>query len=84
MKSSFNVTGMSCANCVSNVERAVGKINGVEEVSVNLIEELMMVSYEESLTGENEIMEAVKKAGYGARAANARATSGTAASRCFV
>ncbi len=66
MKASFNVTGMSCANCVSNVERAVGKINGVEEVSVNLIEELMMVSYDESLTGESEIMEAVKKAGYGA------------------
>ena len=66
MKATFNVTGMSCANCVSNVERAVGKINGVEEVSVNLIEELMMVSYDESLTGESEIMEAVKKAGYGA------------------
>nr|MCR5011841.1 HAD-IC family P-type ATPase [Lachnospiraceae bacterium] len=66
MKASFNVTGMSCANCVSNVERAVSKINGVEEVSVNLIEELMMVSYDESLTGESEIMEAVKKAGYGA------------------
>ena len=39
MKAAFNVTGMSCANCVSNVERAVNKINGVEEVNVNLIEE---------------------------------------------
>ncbi len=72
MKAAFNVTGMSCANCVSNVERAVGKINGVEEVSVNLIEELMMVSFDESLTGESEIMEAVKKAGYGAESCSRR------------
>ena len=66
MKAAFNVTGMSCANCVSNVERAVNRINGVEKVDVNLIEELMLVSYDESLTGDAEIIEAVKKAGYGA------------------
>ena len=60
MKAAFNVTGMSCANCVSNVERAVSKINGVDKVEVNLVEELMMVSYDESLTGDAEIIEAAK------------------------
>ena len=31
MKKSFKVTGMSCANCVANVEKAVRKIKGIEE-----------------------------------------------------
>ena len=64
MKNTFNVTGMSCANCVNNVEKAVRKINGVEEVSVNLIEEMMIVSFDESRTDVSSITEAVSKAGY--------------------
>lgn len=64
MKNTFNVTGMSCANCVNNVEKAVRKVNGVEEVSVNLIEEMMIVSFDESRTDVSSITEAVSKAGY--------------------
>lgn len=66
MKESFKVTGMSCANCVANVEKAVRKINGIEEVNVNLVEELMIVSFDENKTDTGKIEEAVKKAGYGA------------------
>ena len=65
MKKSFKVTGMSCANCVANVEKAVRKINGIEEVNVNLVEELMLVSFDENKTDTGKIEEAVKKAGYG-------------------
>ena len=64
MKNTFNVFGMSCANCVNNVEKAVRKLNGVEEVSVNLIEEMMIVSFDESRTDVDSIKEAVSKAGY--------------------
>ena len=66
MKKSFKVTGMSCANCVANVEKAVRKINGIEEVNVNLVEELMIVSFDENKTDTVKIEEAVRKAGYGA------------------
>ena len=66
MKKSFKVTGMSCANCVANVEKAVRKINGIEEVNVNLVEELMLVSFDENKTDTLAIEEAVRKAGYGA------------------
>lgn len=66
MKKSFKVTGMSCANCVANVEKAVRKINGIEEVNVNLVEELMLVSFDENKTDTGKIEEAVRKAGYGA------------------
>ncbi len=66
MRATFKVTGMSCANCVANVEKAVGKIDGIEEVNINLIEEIMLVSFDESKTDKSKIAEAVKKAGYGA------------------
>ena len=64
MKKSFKVTGMSCANCVANVEKAVRKIKGIEEVNVNLVEELMLVSFDENKTDTLAIEEAVRKAGY--------------------
>ena len=45
MKKTYTVTGMSCANCVANVERAVKKVEGIKKVDVNLIEEMMLVEY---------------------------------------
>ena len=72
MKKTFKVTGMSCANCVSNVEKAVKKIDGIKEVNVNLIEELMLVNFDEEKTDEESIAAAVRKAGYGAYALDAK------------
>lgn len=63
MEQKFKVTGMMCAGCVSNVENAVKKVNGVENVEVNLLTNSMKVSYEdEGLT--KTIINAVDKAGY--------------------
>jgi len=64
MDKTYIVTGMTCANCVANVERAVGKVHGVKEVRVNLIEEMMVVSFDENETSSDEIISAVIKAGY--------------------
>ena len=66
----FNVTGMSCAACSSRVERAVSKLEGVENCSVNLLTGLMSV--EGSITAE-EVILAVEKAGYGANEVRAKA-----------
>ena len=52
MRATFKVTGMSCANCVANVEKAVRKIDGIEEVNINLIEEIMLVSFDDSAEDE--------------------------------
>ena len=59
----FNVTGMSCASCSSRVEKAVSKLENVEKCDVNLLTNSMAV--EGSATDE-EIIKAVKDAGYGA------------------
>ncbi len=59
----FSVTGMSCAACSSRVEKAVSCLDGVTSCSVSLLTNSMGV---EGTASEADIIEAVKKAGYGA------------------
>lgn len=66
MKEKFDVTGMTCSACSSRVEKCVSKLEGVREVSVNLLTNSMQVEYDESVLKEGQIIGAVVKAGYGA------------------
>lgn len=59
----YTVTGMSCAACSAHVEKAVAKVPGVTSCSVSLLTNSMNV---EGSATEQEIIEAVEKAGYGA------------------
>ena len=45
MKNRYHVSGMTCSACSSHVEKAVGKLEAVETVSVNLLTETMEVGY---------------------------------------
>ncbi len=65
-KENFNVTGMSCSACSARVEKAVGKIVGAENVSVNLLTNSMQVKFDEAKISAAQIIDAVVKAGYGA------------------
>ena len=65
--SRFTVTGMSCSACSAHVEKCVSKINGVKEVSVNLLAGNMQVEYDENILKDSDIIKTVKKAGYGAK-----------------
>ena len=65
-KERYNVTGMTCSACSSHVERAVKKLNGVSEVSVNLLTGTMEVTYEENIITSENIIAAVENGGYGA------------------
>lgn len=47
MNEKFDVTGMTCSACSSRVEKCVSKLEGVEEVSVNLLTNSMQVKYKE-------------------------------------
>ncbi|WP_151410526.1 heavy metal translocating P-type ATPase [Anaerococcus sp. Marseille-P9784] len=66
MKKRFDVSGMSCAACQSNVTKAVEKL-GVNEVNVNLISQSMSVDYNPDMISDEDIITAVEKIGYGAR-----------------
>ena len=61
----FCITGMSCAACSARVERAVGQLNGMKSVQVNLLMGSMRTCCTDSLT-DAEIIAAVEAAGYGA------------------
>ncbi|CYU54826.1 copper-transporting ATPase [Streptococcus suis] len=64
-KENIRIAGMTCASCTMTVEKAVGKLEGVEEASVNLATEKLSVSFDENVLSLSDIGQAVEKAGYG-------------------
>ena len=77
MKERFDVTGMTCSACSSHVEKSVSKLNGVENVSVNLLTNSMQVEFDENKLDTAGIIKAVEDAGYGAAVKDGHAKSGT-------
>ena len=65
-KDQFDITGMTCSACSSRIEKSVAKLPGIQEVSVNLLKNSMVASYDESVLDAAGIVQAVEKAGYGA------------------
>ena len=61
----LQIGGMTCASCVGRVERALGKLAGVEQVSVNLASERAHLEVLQALD-DNLLISAVEKAGYSA------------------
>lgn len=78
MQERYNVTGMTCAACSSRVEKSVSALPGIQEVSVNLLKNSMVVDYDTSILDSGKIIGAVVKAGYGA---SLQGTKGKASSR---
>ena len=61
------VTGMTCANCAANIERALNKKTaGVASASVNFATERVAVTYNPDILSPDGIVAAIEKAGYGA------------------
>lgn len=61
----LEIEGMHCASCVSAVEKSLKKVDGVENVAVNLATETALVAYDkERVTGE-DLRSAIENAGYG-------------------
>lgn len=70
---SFDVGGMTCAACQAHVDRAVARLDGVCDVSVNLLAGTMAVDFDETRVNAEDICAAVDKAGYSATPASAPA-----------
>lgn len=62
MRKKFCVKGMSCASCVSHVEKAVAKLGNSENINVSLLNNTLELDTD--ILTDEEIMKAVKKAGY--------------------
>lgn len=70
----YNVTGMSCDACRLRVEKAVSKTPGVTSCSVSLLTNSMLV---EGSAGDEAVINAVEKAGYGASLKGEQTENGT-------
>jgi Cu+-exporting ATPase len=68
----LGVAGMTCASCVARVERALKKVPGVTEATVNLATESARVTFAPSEQAEAQIRRAVRNAGYEPRVAGAQ------------
>lgn len=66
-KCQYMVTGMTCAACQAHVEKAVSRVPGVDKVTVSLLTNSMSV---EGKASASDVVEAVEKAGYGAKPMN--------------
>ena len=64
VKNSFPVEGMTCASCVSRVEKQLSAIEGVLDVQVNLATERATVEFIPSLTGYEELNSGLQQMGY--------------------
>ncbi len=61
------VTGMTCASCVRRIEKALAKVDGVQDASVNLATERAKVTFDSDAATIEQLKAAVEKAGYGLR-----------------
>jgi Cu+-exporting ATPase len=60
----FDVTGMTCATCVQNIETALNGLDGVVSVSVNLASEKAYVRYNPEVVTVPRLKKAISDAGY--------------------
>ncbi|MFX0084768.1 MAG: heavy metal translocating P-type ATPase [Candidatus Hodarchaeota archaeon] len=65
--STFEITGMTCASCVSTVEKSLTSVEGVNEVSVNLMTEKARITYNPNITNIETLITSVESVGYGAK-----------------
>ncbi len=64
VKDKFAITGMSCAACQAAIQRAVERLEGIISCNVSLLKNTMEVEYDKALVKSDDIIKAVKKAGY--------------------
>lgn len=60
-KEQFDITGMTCSACSTRVEKSVAKLPGIKEVSVNLLKNSMVASYDESVLDTAESSRPLKR-----------------------
>ena len=63
----LGIIGMTCAACSARIEKNLSKVDGIKQVNVNLASEKASISYDPSHVTIEQVIEKVKKTGYGVR-----------------
>lgn len=64
MQKILKINGMTCAACASRIEKLVGKLDGIQSVSVNFATERLTCEIDNSKTNMAAVRQTVEKAGY--------------------
>lgn len=64
MQKTLKVDGMTCQHCVQTVSEKVGKVAGVEKVTVSLEQKEVMVDFDDSKTQIEKISAQIVEAGF--------------------
>ena len=59
MKYKFKIKGLDCANCAAELEREIGKVEGITEVTISFMSERLTIECDEE--NKEEIMKKVQK-----------------------
>jgi mercuric ion binding protein len=60
----LSVTGMTCAACPITIKKALNKVEGVENIEVNLEKKEALVTFDDAKTTVEALLEATTNAGY--------------------
>ena len=74
----LSITGMSCAGCAANVEKALRTLEGVRRANVNLATARATVFFDPGLASRADLVRVIREAGYGVAAAVEEAGAGAA------
>lgn len=62
----LSISGMTCANCAQTIEKVVGKLPGVQKITVNLSLKKAIIDFDSENITEKALIKAIEQAGYGA------------------
>ncbi len=65
MVKNYDITGMTCSACSSGIERAVGKLEGVNSAEVSLMGKSLRLDFDEAVLDEQTVFDCVVSLGYG-------------------
>ncbi len=60
--------GFSCPSCVTKIEKQVGKLDGVENVTVHFASGRVEIDHDEAKASVDDLIAPVDKAGYTSKA----------------
>jgi Cu+-exporting ATPase len=64
MEVKLKISGMTCAVCVKTIEKSVSKMDGVESIVVNLLDESAVINFDEKIVSIEDIGIKIERLGY--------------------
>ncbi len=69
MHKTFKLSGLDCASCALSIENALDQLNGVQDCEVQEKDNLLLVDFDEAKVSADQVLAAVRDAGFDAEPA---------------